>query len=49
VRGVAEGIQDRGDLVGNVVGDRERVHRGNHKVIRESPGSIHAHADRVAA
>src|SRR6185503_5020444 len=46
---VAEGIEDRGDLVGNVVRNRKGVHGGNHEVIGESTRAIDAYADRVAA
>ena len=43
------GIEDRGDLVGDVVGDREGVLRGDHEVVGEGAGAVHAHALRVAA
>ena len=49
VRGVAEGIEDAGDVVGDGVGQLEGVARRNGEVLREAALAIHAHAHGVEA
>src|SRR6185295_11105284 len=49
VRRVAERIEDRREIVGYVVGDPERVERGDHQIFGERAFAIDAHADGVAA
>ena len=49
VRRVAERIEDRRDLVGDVVGNPEGVERRNHEVLGERALAIDADAHRVAA
>ena len=49
VGGVAERIEDRGDVVADRVGQLEGVVGGDRQVLGERPGTIDADADRVAA
>ena len=49
VHGVPEGIEDRGDVVGNVVREFEGVEGGQHEVLGEGAGAVHADAQGVAA
>ena len=45
---VAEGIQDRGDLVGDRIGQLEHVAGGQRHVLGEAAGAVDADAERVA-
>ena len=49
VRRVAEGIEDRREIVGDVVGNPERVERRDDEELGERALAIDADADRVAA
>src|SRR5208283_1706449 len=48
VRGIAERVKNRRQIVGNVVGDLERVECRNHEVLSERAFAIDANADCVA-
>src|SRR5258706_878656 len=47
--GVAERIEDRREIVGDVVGNPKRVERRDHQVLGECAFTIDAHADGVSA
>ena len=49
VRRVAERVEDRRDLVGDVVRNLERVERRDHEIFGERAFAVDADADRVAA
>ena len=49
VRGVAERVEEGGDVIGDGVRQREGVARGDDEVLGEAAGAIHAHTLRVAA
>ena len=49
VHGIAEGVEDRGDLVGDVVGDGDDVGLGDRDVLGEGAGAVDADAVGVAA
>ena len=49
VRGVAERIEDAGDVVGDRVRQLERVAGGDRQVLGETALAVHAHAHGVAA
>src|SRR5207253_9327171 len=47
--GVAQRVQDRGDLIGDVIGNLERIEGGDHQELGKCSFAVHADADRVAA
>ena len=49
VRGIAERIEDAGDVVGDGVGQLEGVARGDGQVLGEATLAVDAHAHGVAA
>ncbi len=49
VRGIAKGIQDAGDVVGDRIGQLERIARGDDQVFGEATLPVDAHAHGVAA
>jgi hypothetical protein len=49
VHRVAEGIEDRPDFIGNVLGDRHHVVLRDREVFGEGAGTLHAHSERVSA
>ena len=49
VHGVAERVEEGGDVVGDLLGNPEDVHRRDRDEFGEAAGALHAQADRVAA
>src|SRR5690606_24954866 len=49
VHRIAERIEDRGDIIGNFIGNREHIGCGQGQIFSKAAGPVNAYAERVAA